>query len=112
MVQDGLGAESFGFGQNSFDHTDYRSPSSASGTLANSSIHSYSSTTTLNDAHGGTDVHGNHVGHASHTSSSSSKVGRAPSMKPRKEHGRTQSKTQPEQKSVGEFALHHLFNSV
>ena len=39
------------------------------------------------------------------------KVDRVTNTKARREHGRTQSKQQPEQKSVGEYALHHLFNS-
>lgn len=39
------------------------------------------------------------------------RVDRQPSGKARREHGRSQSKHQAEQISVGEYALHHLFNS-
>lgn len=40
------------------------------------------------------------------------RIDRVPSAKARREHGRSQSRNQPEQISVGEHALHHLFNSV
>ena len=85
--------------------TDIRPNDSPSSTL-NSSFHGYSTTSTLAGNRDDTDGATPYL--------SQSKIDRMHSGRSRKEqnHQRSSSKQQPKHKTVGEYALHHLFNSV
>lgn len=101
------------------DPYDFRSPNASTSTLANT-MHSYASNSTLASAttlasssltndHESAGPEGDMKG--AHQTISPPKQERNQNPKPRREHGRSSSKQQPEQKSVGEYALHHLFNA-
>ena len=67
-------------------------------------MHSFSSTTTLNPEHNPSNGGENFI--------TQKRIEQIKEGKPRRDHHRSQSKhQQPEQRSVGEYALHHLFNS-
>ena len=88
--------------QNTADLHPNGSPSST----LNGSFHGYSTTSTMGSNRDDVD------GIA--TSFSQKKIDRLHSGRSRKEqnHQRSSSKQQPDHKTVGEYALHHLFNSV
>ena len=82
-----------------------RHPSEGSGSIMDGS--NYSSTTS-------TLVEERDMGQANHGTSTQKRVDRAQFSKARRGHShhRSQSKSQQEQRSVGEYALHHLFQRV
>ena len=101
------------------DPYDFRSPSASTATLVNT-MHSRASNSTLasTTALTSSSLANDHesIGpdadmKAAHPTVSPHKQERSQNQKPRREHGRSASKQQPEQKSVGEYALHHLFNA-
>ena len=102
-LYNGFSPEHLAFESMSDDPPDYVSTTSTS-EVGTSSLRSQSSTSTLPEDHGIIDQELSML--------TQRRIERTPSVKPRREHGRSQSKNQPEQISVGEYALHHLFNSV
>ncbi|MCJ1399726.1 Cell morphogenesis protein PAG1 [Xylographa trunciseda] len=103
-LYNGFSSEHTAFESMSDDPPDYVSTPSAS-EIGTSSLRSQSSTSTSTFA----DDHG--VIDQELIMLTQRRIERTPSVKPRREHGRSQSKNLPEQISVGEYALHHLFNS-
>ena len=106
IAHNGHGAESASLQAQHIDTSDLRSLDSASST-ANGSISGYSAISTLLGDRDTTDTS---------NMLTQRKVDRMHSGKTRRDHShqRSHSKPQhhPEQRSVGEYALHHLFNSV
>ena len=101
-LYNGFSPEHISFDSMSDDPPDY--VSTATSEVGTSSLRSQSSTSTLPEDHGIMDQELSML--------TQRRIERTPSVKPRREHGRSLSKNQPEQISVGEYALHHLFNSV
>ena len=102
-LYNGFSPEHIEFDSMSDDPPDYISTTSTS-EIGTSSLRSQSSTSTLPEDQGIVDHELSML--------TQRRIERTPSVKPRREHGRSQSKNQPDQISVGEYALHHLFNSV
>ena len=102
-LHNGFAQESGTFEALSTDPPDYTSNASSS-EIATSSVHSYATVSSYTDDRDTMDSEVNML--------TQRRVDHQPSGKSRREHGRSQSKHQPEQISVGEYALHHLFNSV
>ena len=101
--QTGAAVETLGFSVSSPDTPDsHNSPSPSSTT--HGSMHSFSSTTTLIPDHITSNGGDNFI--------TQKRIEQIKEGKPRRDHNRSHSKNQqPEQRSVGEYALHHLFNS-
>jgi len=97
----GFGSESGGYDTLLTEPPDY--PSGAMTPDTANSMHTYTPTPAHPDDRNTMDSEVNML--------TQRRVDRQPSGKNRREHGRSQSKHQAEQISVGEYALHHLFNS-
>ena len=82
-----------------------RHPSEDSGNIMDGSNHSSPKSTLVEERD---------MGQANHGTSTQKRIDRAQSSKARRGHShhRSQSKSQQEQRSVGEYALHHLFQRV
>lgn len=85
--------------------TSHRRPSESPSSTIHGSMHSASTSTLITDRETG-DTNG--------STSTQKRPDRAQSSKGRREHshGRSRSRNQHEQKTVGEYALHHLFTKV
>ena len=82
-----------------------RHPSEGSGSIMDGSNHSSTKSTLVEERD---------MGQANHGTSTQKRIDRAQFSKTRRGHShhRSQSKSQQEQRSVGEYALHHLFQRV
>ena len=82
-----------------------RQPSEASGSIIEGSNHVSPKSTLVEERD---------TGQANHSTSTQKRIDRTQSSKARRGHShhRSQSKSQQEQRSVGEYALHHLFQRV
>lgn len=82
-----------------------RRPTESTSSTAHGSLHSSSSSTLVGDQD---------MGDSNAGTSTQRRLDRTQSVKGRRGHGpqRSQSRHSQEQKSVGEYALHHLFNKV
>ena len=102
-LYNGFPPEHVAFESMADDPPDYVSTASTS-EVATSSLRSQSSASTFPGDQGAIDQELSML--------TQRRIERTPSVKPRRDHGRSQSRNLPEQISVGEYALHHLFNSV
>ena len=105
LAQTNFSGETSSFTSLSAETSDLYSNVSLSST-ANSSMQSYSSNSTL--------LSDREVVEAADNMITQKRIDRVQTSKPRNDHSRSQSKHQNplEQRPVGEYALHHLFNSV
>ena len=103
----GVGFEASSLNTSIVDSSDIHFNGSSSSTF-NGSLSSYASTSTL----GNRDLR--EMSDTAENSITQKRIDRKQSGKTRHDHSRSQSKhqNQPEQTSVGEYALHHLFHSV